>query len=48
VFRKIKGNNFNIDKANQLFDLALTSIYQDNAKEERAYVIRSNLRRIKF
>jgi transposase len=48
VFRNIKGNNFNLEKANHLLDLALTSIYQGNAKDERAYVILSNLRRIKF
>lgn len=48
VFRNIKGNNFNLDKANELLNLAITSIYQGNAKEERAYVILSNLRRIKF
>lgn len=48
VFRNIKGNNFNLEKANELLDLAITSVYQGNAKEERAYVILSNLRRIKF
>jgi len=48
VFRNIKGNNFNLDKANALLDLAMTSVYQGNAKDERAYVILSNLRRISF
>jgi transposase len=48
VFRNIKGNNFNLEKAQQLFDYAMTSIYHGNASEERAYVIHSNLRRIKF
>ena len=48
LFRNIKGNNFNIDKANKLLDLAHNSIFQGNAKDERAYVIRSNLRRITF
>jgi len=48
LFRNIKGNNFNIAKANELLDLAHTSIFQGNAKDERAYVIHSNLRRIKF
>jgi len=48
LFRNIKGNNFNLEKANTLLDLALTSIYQGNAKDERAYVILSNLRRIRF
>ncbi len=48
LFRNIKGNNFNIDKANTLLNLAQTSIFQGNAKDERAYVIQSNLRRITF
>lgn len=48
VFRNIKGNNFNEQKASELLDLAILSIYQGNAKEERAYVIHSNLRRITF
>jgi len=48
VFRNIKGNNFNLEKADKLLGLALLSIYQGNAKDERAYVIHSNLRRIKF
>lgn len=48
VFRNIKGNNFNLEKANELLHLAITSAYQGNAKEERAYVILSNLRRVRF
>jgi len=48
LFRNIKGNNFNLQKANDLLDLAKLSIYQGNAQEERAYVIHSNLRRIRF
>jgi len=48
VFRNIKGNNFNLQKASDLLDLARLSIYQGNAQEERAYVILSNLRRIRF
>jgi len=48
VFRNIKGNNFNLQKANDLLDLARLTIYQGNAQEERAYVILSNLRRIRF
>lgn len=48
VFRNIKGNNFNLEKADKLLNLALLSIYQGNAKDERAYVIHSNLRRITF
>ena len=48
IFRNIKGNNFNQQKADELLTLAQTSIYQGNAQDERAYVIKSNLRRIKF
>jgi len=48
LFRNIKGNNFNLQKANDLLDLAKLTIYQGNASEERAYVIHSNLRRISF
>ena len=48
VFRNIKGNNFNLQKASDLLDLARLTIYQGNAQEERAYVILSNLRRIRF
>ena len=48
IFRNIKGNNFNLQKANDLLDLARLSIYQGNASDERAYVIHSNLRRIRF
>ena len=48
LFRNIKGNNFNLQKANDLLDLAKLTIYQGNASEERAYVILSNLRRIRF
>ena len=48
VFRNIKGNNFNLQKANDLLDLARLTIYQGNASDERAYVILSNLRRIRF
>ena len=48
VFRNIKGNNFNLQKASELLDFAKLSIYQGNASDERAYVILSNLRRIRF
>jgi len=48
LFRNIKGNNFNLQKANDLLDLAKLTIYQGNASDERAYVIHSNLRRISF
>ena len=48
IFRNIKGNNFNLQKANNLLDLAKLSIYQGNASDERAYIIHSNLRRIRF
>ena len=48
LFRNIKGNNFNLQKANDLLDLSRLTIYQGNASEERSYVILSNLRRIRF
>ena len=48
VFKNIRGNNFNLEKADKLLNFALLSIYQGNTKDERAYVIHSNLRRIKF
>ena len=48
VFRKIKGNNFNIQKAEKLLELAKSSIYSGNAYDERAFVIQSHIRAIKF
>jgi transposase len=48
TFRGIKGNNFNEEKAGKLLTLAKHSVYQGNGKDERAYVIVSHLRAIKF
>jgi len=48
TFRGIKGNNFNEEKANKLLNLAKHSIYQGNGEDERAYVIKSHIRAIKF
>ena len=48
VFRNIKGNNFNIQKAEKLLELAKSSIYSGNAYDERAFVIQSHIRAIKF
>ena len=47
LFRKIKGNNFNIRKAQKLLELAKSSIYSGNAYDERAFVIQSHIRMIK-
>lgn len=48
TFRGIKGNNFNEAKAGKLLELARHSIYQGNGVDERAFVIQSHLRQIKF
>ena len=44
LFRHIKGNNFNEDKANQLIDLAKNSIYAGRALEARALMIQTNVK----
>lgn len=44
LFRHIKGNNFNKDKAKKLLDLANNSIYSGKASDERAIAIRSSIR----
>ena len=44
LFRHIKGNNFNEDKAQFLIDLAHTSIYTGRAQEARSIMIRTNLK----
>jgi len=44
LFRHIKGNNFNEEKAKVLIDLAKTSIYLGRACESRALMINTNLR----
>ncbi len=48
IFRKIKGNNFNLEKANKLLELAKSSIYSGNAYDERGFVIKSHIRMIKM
>lgn len=48
TFRGIKGNNFNETKASKLLELAKHSVYQGNGKDERAFVITSHLKQIKF
>ena len=44
LFRHIKGNNFNEDKARFLIDLAQTSVYAGRARESRALMILTNIR----
>jgi transposase len=48
IFRNIKGNNFSLEKAQKLLDLAKSSVYAGNAYDERAYVIQSHIRVIKL
>lgn len=48
TFRGIKGNNFNEQKAQKLLELAKNSIYQGNGADERAFVILSHIRQIRF
>ena len=48
IFRNIKGNNFNLEKAKKLLELAKSSIYQGNAYDERAYIIKSHIKFIKM
>lgn len=44
IFRHIKGNNFNEEKAKFLIELAKSSIYAGRAYESRALMIRTNIR----
>ena len=44
LFRHIKGNNFNEEKAKFLIELSKSSIYAGRAKEARALMIRTNLK----
>ncbi len=44
IFRHIKGNNFNDEKAKFLIKLSKSSIYGGRAHESRALMIRTNLR----
>ena len=48
IFRNIKGNNFNLEKANKLLDLAKSSIYSGNAYDERAFIIQSHIKFIRL
>jgi len=48
IFRNIKGNNFDIQKAEKLLSLAKSSVYQGNAYDERGYIIQSHIRFIKM
>ena len=44
VFRHIKGNNFNNEKALQILKASKQSVYSGKAKEVRAIAIRSSIR----
>jgi len=44
IFRHIKGNNFNEEKANYLIKLANSSIYTGRAYESRALMIKTNIK----
>lgn len=44
LFRHIKGNNFNDEKAKYLIELAKSSIYAGRANESRALMIKTNIK----
>ncbi len=44
VFRHIKGNNFNNEKALQILEASKQSVYSGKAKDARAIAIRSSIR----
>ena len=44
IFRHIKGNNFNDEKAKFLIELSKSSIYGGRAQEARALMIRTNIK----
>lgn len=44
VFRHIKGNNFNDEKAKYLIELAKSSIYAGRANDSRALMIKTNIK----
>ena len=44
LFRHIKGNNFNDEKAKYLIELAKSSIYAGRAQESRALMIKTNIK----
>jgi transposase len=48
VFRHIKGNNFNNDKALQILNASKNSVYSGKAKDARAIAIRSSIRLLKM
>lgn len=48
IFRHIKGNNFNAQKAKQLLEQANNSTYSGKASEARAIAIRSSIRLLKM
>ena len=44
IFRHIKGNSFNLEKAKYLIELAKSSIYTGRALESRALMIKTNIK----
>lgn len=48
TFRGIKGNNFNVDKAQALLDASRRTIYSGIAKDARAFNIRINIEQIRL
>ena len=44
IFRHIKGNSFNLEKAKYLIELAKSSIYTGRANEFRALMIKTNIK----
>ena len=44
IFRHIKGNSFNLEKAKYLIELAKSSIYTGRAYESRALMIKTNIK----
>ena len=48
VFRHIKGNNFNNEKAIQILNASRNSVYSGKAKDARAIAIRSSIRLLKL
>ena len=44
IFRHIKGNSFNLEKAKYLIELAKSSIYTGRANESRALMIKTNIK----
>ena len=44
IFRHIKGNSFNLEKAKYLIELAKSSIYTGRANESRTLMIKTNIK----